>query len=66
MNENTANSGGVRAWKARGSEFMRRTRMTRRRLAVLLAVLITFSLFNRSTVSQVMNKSVKAVLVLHT
>ncbi|MGA8035067.1 MAG: Nramp family divalent metal transporter [Candidatus Acidiferrales bacterium] len=33
------NSGFLAAWSARGKEFLRRTRMTRRRLAVLLAVI---------------------------
>jgi NRAMP (natural resistance-associated macrophage protein)-like metal ion transporter len=33
------NPGFLAAWSARGKEFLRRTRMTRRRLAVLLAVI---------------------------
>jgi hypothetical protein len=38
MAEQTTNPTTLATWKARGTNFMRRTRMTRRRLAVLLAV----------------------------
>jgi Mn2+/Fe2+ NRAMP family transporter len=38
MAEQTTNSTILATWKARGANFMRRTRMTRRRLAVFLAV----------------------------
>src|ERR1700733_14798754 len=38
MSEIEANSGSLAVWKTRGQNFMRRTRMTRRRLAVFLAV----------------------------
>ncbi len=39
MNASSANSGSWAAWSARGKDFLRRTRVTRRRLAVLLAVI---------------------------
>ncbi len=39
MNETNANSGALATWSARGKDFLRRTRVTRRRLAVLLAVI---------------------------
>lgn len=39
MNASNANSGAWAAWSARGQSFLRRTRVTRRRLAVLLAVI---------------------------
>ena len=38
MSEIEANSGSLAVWKTRGQNFLRRTRMTRRRLAVFLAV----------------------------
>src|SRR6202522_3314111 len=38
MSEPQSNSGSLAVWKTRGQNFLRRTRMTRRRLAVLLAV----------------------------
>src|SRR6202453_34005 len=38
MNASNANSGAWATWSARGKDFLRRTRVTRRRLAVLLAV----------------------------
>src|SRR5580658_8218522 len=38
MSEPQTNSGSLAVWKTRGQNFLRRTRMTRRRLAVLLAV----------------------------
>src|SRR5277367_502737 len=38
MSESEANSGSLAAWKGRGQTFLRRTRMTRRRLALFLAV----------------------------
>src|SRR6202046_1276213 len=38
MSEPQTNSGSLAVWKTRGQNFMRRTRMTRRRLAVFLAV----------------------------
>ncbi|HEY0704299.1 MAG TPA: Nramp family divalent metal transporter [Candidatus Acidoferrales bacterium] len=38
MADTTTNSGGLAVWKARGQNFLRRTRMTRRRLALFLAV----------------------------
>src|SRR5580693_4436817 len=39
MNASNANSGAWATWSARGKDFLRRTRVTRRRLAVLLAVI---------------------------
>ena len=39
MADQTNNPTALARWKARGTNFMRRTRMTRRRLAVLLAVI---------------------------
>src|ERR1700678_388324 len=39
MSEPQSNSGSLAVWKTRGQNFLRRTRMTRRRLAVLLAVI---------------------------
>src|SRR5271163_5010374 len=39
MSELEANPGSLAVWKTRGQNFLRRTRMTRRRLAVLLAVI---------------------------
>jgi Mn2+/Fe2+ NRAMP family transporter len=39
MNETNANSGALATWSNRGKDFLRRTRVTRRRLAVLLAVI---------------------------
>jgi Mn2+/Fe2+ NRAMP family transporter len=39
MNEINANSGALATWSNRGKDFLRRTRVTRRRLAVLLAVI---------------------------
>src|SRR5580658_420908 len=38
MAEQTTNPTALATWRARGANFMRRTRMTRRRLAVFLAV----------------------------
>ena len=38
MSELEANPGSLAVWKTRGQNFLRRTRMTRRRLTVLLAV----------------------------
>src|SRR6202050_4845465 len=38
MSEREANPGSLAVWKTRGQNFLRRTRMTRRRLAVFLAV----------------------------
>ena len=38
MSETETNSGSLAVWKTRGQNFMRRTRMTRRRLALFLAV----------------------------
>jgi Mn2+/Fe2+ NRAMP family transporter len=39
MSSPNANSGSLAAWSDRGKDFLRRTRLTRRRLAVLLAVI---------------------------
>jgi NRAMP (natural resistance-associated macrophage protein)-like metal ion transporter len=39
MNDQTTNSTALTPWKTRGTNFMRRTRMTRRRLALFLAVI---------------------------
>jgi Mn2+/Fe2+ NRAMP family transporter len=39
MSDQNTSSSALSAWTSRGKEFLRRTRMTRRRLAVLLAVI---------------------------